>query len=181
MLGEREIGIFTAIAYLMTVGSTVVGALGQSASPRLGQYAAQRNWSSFDGLTRKLVMLGAMLGAMGLAVTVIGGREILGLVYGREYALHSDVLFWLMIAYGLQFAYIFCGTALNAMRVFTVNFPIQLASCLVVIGLCALWIPQYGLLGAAWSMLGANLLECTAYVTMLIVYQKPHVRSGGAS
>lgn len=37
-LGERELGIFSALAYLMIVGTMVVNALGNSASPRLARH-----------------------------------------------------------------------------------------------------------------------------------------------
>src|SRR5437867_2722549 len=42
-LGEAQLGIFTAIAYLIVAGETVVGAMGQSAGPRLARYYAQGN------------------------------------------------------------------------------------------------------------------------------------------
>jgi O-antigen/teichoic acid export membrane protein len=45
-LGDEQLGFFSAIAYLIVAGNTVVGALGQSASPRLARYFAQKNKGS---------------------------------------------------------------------------------------------------------------------------------------
>ena len=43
--GEGMLGLFTAMAYLLVAGNAVVGALGQSASPRLAKYFAARSQS----------------------------------------------------------------------------------------------------------------------------------------
>ncbi len=42
-LGQRDLGIFAAMAYLQVVGTTVISALGQSASPRLAKGLLQKN------------------------------------------------------------------------------------------------------------------------------------------
>ena len=68
--GERELGIFAALAYLMVAGNTVVGALGQSASPRLARYYAEGNGRAFRRLLVKLVGLGAGMGLVGLLVAL---------------------------------------------------------------------------------------------------------------
>src|SRR6516162_9856653 len=44
-LGTRELGIFAALAYPLAAGTTVVGALGQSATPRLARHYADGDWS----------------------------------------------------------------------------------------------------------------------------------------
>ena len=64
--GTRDLGIYAAITYLMVAGTTVVAALGQSASPRLAQYFADGRTASFCGLMWKLVGIGGALGALGV-------------------------------------------------------------------------------------------------------------------
>ncbi len=49
-LGERQLGIFSSIAYLLVAGNIVVSALAQSASPRLAKYYAEGNSSAFRTL-----------------------------------------------------------------------------------------------------------------------------------
>ena len=60
-LGERDLGIFAAMAYVIVAGGTVVRALGQSASPRLARYYAQGNVAAFLKLLAKLLALGGLL------------------------------------------------------------------------------------------------------------------------
>lgn len=160
---ERELGIFAAVGAVALVGGTVVTALGQSASPRLAKHYAAGAWQAFDSLLLRLVGMGAALGAAGVAVTLVAGRQVLTILYRPEYAEQADVLVWMMIAYGLQFAYVFLGTAINAMRRFAVQLPIQAMSCLLLaVGSMAL-IGSYGLVGVAWVLLGANLFEAVAF------------------
>src|SRR5208337_449737 len=52
--GERELGIFAALAYFMVAGNTVVSALGQSASPRLARYYGKGDGRAFCLLLIKL-------------------------------------------------------------------------------------------------------------------------------
>ncbi|PSB50976.1 polysaccharide biosynthesis protein, partial [filamentous cyanobacterium Phorm 6] len=61
-LGERQLGIFAAISYLMVAGNMVVSALAESASPRLAKYYAAGNITAFRTLLFKLVGVGAVLG-----------------------------------------------------------------------------------------------------------------------
>ena len=166
--GERELGIFAAIGYLMVVGSTLVNALAQSASPRLARYYVSRDWGAFDALVLRLISLGAMLGGIGFIITLIGGNQILASLYSPEYAHHTNVLIWLMAAFAMQYSYVFFGTAINAMRDFKVQLPIQGASCLIVLVSCFYFIDRYGLLGAAWAMLAANTFEAVAYTSYFL-------------
>ncbi|NWG21338.1 MAG: lipopolysaccharide biosynthesis protein [Chloroflexi bacterium] len=160
---ERELGMFAAVGAVALVGGTVVTALGQSASPRLAKHYAAGAWQAFDGLLLRLIGMGAALGAAGVAVTLVAGPQLLTLLYRPEYAERADVLVWMMMAYGLQFAYVFLGTAINAMRRFAVQLPVQIVSCLIVAGGSMVLIGPYGLVGVAWALLGANLFEAAAY------------------
>jgi O-antigen/teichoic acid export membrane protein len=97
-LGERQLGIFAAMSYLMVVGQMVVSALAESASPRLAKYYAAGNSTAFRTLLFKLVGVGAALGGAGVLVAVVAGREILTLLYRPEYGQQADVFVWLMVA-----------------------------------------------------------------------------------
>ena len=97
-LGERELGIFAAIAYIMVAGNMVVSALADSASPRLAKYYAAGDGSAFRTLMFKLVGIGALLGGAAILVTLVAGRQILALLYRPEYAQQADIFVWLMVA-----------------------------------------------------------------------------------
>src|SRR6516165_5295620 len=53
-LGTRELGIFAALAYPLAAGTTVISALGSSATPRLARLYADGDYRGFSSLIGKL-------------------------------------------------------------------------------------------------------------------------------
>jgi O-antigen/teichoic acid export membrane protein len=175
-LGSRQLGIFTAMAYLLVTGNTVVSAMGQSASPRLAKYYAGGDAKAFRALLLKLMGIGAALGTAGIFVAVIWGRELLTLLYTSEFAVRIDVFFWLMITATISYISSFLGYGMTAARYFRAQFPLfALVTACTLIG-CYWMIPHSGLLGAAWSMFFAISVQFvgSAYVIVqaLIKLQK---------
>ena len=177
--GERELGIFAAVGYLMFIGNTIINALGQSASPRLARYYSGGDQAAFDALLLRIIGLGGALGAIGVVLAMAAGRQILTILYRPEYARHADVLVWLMAAAGLQYTYVFLGTAVNAMRRFTIQLPIHALSLLVTLLLCLCLVKGHGLKGAAWAMLGTAAFEAAAYA--FLAAQNRQVRQNWTS
>ncbi len=152
-LGERKLGIFAAITYLMVAGDMVVGALGNSAIPRLGQYYATGNIAAFRTLLLKLEGVAAMLGGVAVLVALVAGREILSLFYQPEYAQHTDLLVWVMVAAAIGYLSYFLGGALMAARYLRIQIPIFL-TVTAISALASYWlIPIEGLRGAAIALL----------------------------
>jgi O-antigen/teichoic acid export membrane protein len=150
-LGERELGIFAAVASVAGVGRMVSSALGQSASPRLARLHAAGDLRAFRILLAKLVAFGALLGGTVLLAGVIAGREILTLLYTPEYARRIDVLLWLLAVGGLYYVAGWLGVGLTAARQFKIQVPLT-ASVVGVAALLNWWlVPLDGLRGAAVS------------------------------
>lgn len=160
---ERDLGMFAAIGAVALAGGLLVTALAQSAAPRLALYYASGNWRAFDRLLIRLIGAGTAFGAAGLFGAILFGHDALVLLYGAAYARHTDVLVWMMAACALQSGYVFLGSAINAMRRFTVQLPIQVVSCLIVAGGAMALVRPYGLAGGAMAIAGANLFEAIAY------------------
>jgi O-antigen/teichoic acid export membrane protein len=157
--GDKGLGVFAALAALATAGTTMTSALGQSAAPRLAKYYAVANSRAFRMLLLKLMLIGALLGAAGVLVALVAGRPILSLAYQPEYATQNDVLVWLMVGGGVSYLASFCGYGATAARRFSLQ-PVVFSVCVAsAIGLCALLVPRYGALGAAWALLLAYALQ----------------------
>lgn len=171
-LGVRELGIFAAIAYLMVAGGIVVNALGESASPRLAKYYATGNSIAFRMLLLKLVGIGAMLGGMGVLVTVVAGRMILTLLYQPEYAERLDIFVWLMLAAGIGYIGNFLGYGITATRAFNYFVIPYLIVSAITAEFSQLLIPKYGLVGAAWALCAASLAGCIMPLLILILIHK---------
>lgn len=166
-LGERELGIFAAIAYLQVAGITVVGALGQSASPRLAKYYAAGNGPAFRTLLLKLAGIGVLLGGVGVLVALMAGRELLPLLYRPEYA-EYELLVWLMVAAGISYVASFLGYGMTAARYFRVQMPLFAVVTATTI-LAGLWlIPADGLRGAAIALMIAAVVQAGGSLAVIV-------------
>ncbi|MHB8765320.1 MAG: lipopolysaccharide biosynthesis protein [Deferrisomatales bacterium] len=159
-LGPADLGVFAALAYLMVAGNLVVGALGQSASPRLAQCYARGDARAYTGLLGRLTGLGAALGIAGLILVAVAGRPLLTLLYTPEYADHVGVLLWLTAAAAaVSFAASFLGYGMTAARRFRAQVPLFCAVSAVTAAAAAGLVPRFGLTGAAWAVLAGALVQ----------------------
>lgn len=172
-LGERELGIFAAISYLMVATGIVVSALGQSASPRLAKYYAAGNRTAFRTLLVKLVGIGALLGLAGVLVVIVAGRDILTIMYRSEYAEHADLLVWLMVATAIRDIASFLGYGMSAARYFRIQMPLFVFITTVSAIACFWFIPTMGLRGAVIALLIAAIVEAgITWVVILHILQR---------
>ena len=170
--GERELGIFAALAYLMVVGNTVVGALGQSASPRLAKHHADGNVASFQRLLLRIVWIGLLLGAVGVLVALMAGRHLLCLLYSPEYAEHSKAFALLMTSSGLWYIASMLGYAATARRRIRSQSIALTAVVLVSVVSCRILVPTFGILGAALSSLLASTICAGCYLVLVLSSQE---------
>ncbi len=174
-LGLRALGIFSAIGYLMVAGNTVVGALGQSACPRLAVHYAAGERTAFRLLLLKLAGIAALLGGAGVLIAVLAGPTVLRLVYGPEYAAYNELFVLVMAAAGLGYVASFLGYAVTAARHFGVQTPVFVAVGLVTVAASVLLVPRAGLQGAGWAVLVAMACQLTLLgaVTVVISVRMP--------
>ena len=151
-LGLRALGAFAAVAAFMTVGSTVVNALGQSATPYLARHASGGKPKEFLRLTFSLAGWVFALGVAGVLAAAAIGPTILALVYRREFATYAGLLVGVMGAATLGYVGIALGYAITAARAFDAQVPLF---CLVAASCGAaswLLVPRFGLRGAVAAL-----------------------------
>ena len=153
--GEASVGFFSPINYLVFAGFLVVEALGRSASPRLAQHLVAGERRAFWRLQWRLVAAGVAMGSLGALGAVTLGKLLLTIVYGERYAAHHSVLTWLMVASIASYASGFLGFGFTAARRLAVQIPTNAVTLGVNVALCAILVPRYGILGAAWAACGA--------------------------
>jgi O-antigen/teichoic acid export membrane protein len=171
-LGERELGIFAAMSYLMVVGSMVVSALAESASPRLAKYYAGGNSTAFRTLMLKLVGVGLMLGTAGVFVAVVAGKPILTLLYKPEYAERADLFAWLMVAAGMGYVSSFLGYGMTAARYFQVQMPLFVLVTGSSAIACFWLIPTQGVRGAAIALIIGAIVQ--AVFSLGVIFHALH-------
>jgi O-antigen/teichoic acid export membrane protein len=151
-LGQRELGIFAAIAYIPVAGITFITALGQSALPRLSRYYAEGKRNDFQILLLKMTGIALVIGIIGLIVSIFFGKLLLTVVYRPEYAEQSTVLIWLMLWGGLLYISTFLGYGVGAARYFKTSLGCSFILVAITFVSCIWLIPQYGLTGAAIAL-----------------------------
>ena len=158
-LGERELGIFAALAYLMMAGNTIVFALGDSASPRLARYYASGKIKAFRTLLLKLMGIAFLLGVASISLSLVAGKQILTLVYQPEYGEYADLFVWLMVVAAFNYVSSFLGYAITAARYFRIQIPL-LTLTITTSTLACLWLlPRYGLQGVVIAQILAAFVQ----------------------
>lgn len=152
-LGEAELGFFSAMAYVQVAGTTIVGALGQAASPPLARYHAQGQRGAYVALLGRLLAIAALVGLAGVVVAMTLGRPLLALLYGAEYAARPEVFTWLMVAAAVSYVASILGYGMTAARRFRPQLPLFALTAGVMTAASAVLVPRYELIGAAWALL----------------------------
>jgi O-antigen/teichoic acid export membrane protein len=167
-LGERALGIFSAIAFMFAAGSMAIISLGQSAFTRLARAYAAGNLVEFRSVLGKLLAIGAIFGMCGIIVARVAGREILSVLFRPEYAEHTDLLVTIMVAGAIQYLAALMASAATAARFFKPQIPL-LAMVVVVSGIGSYWlIPSYGLLGAGLAIVASSILLLAGEIILLM-------------
>ncbi len=179
-LGERELGIFAAIAYLMVAANMVVLALGESTSARLAKYYAEGNRVAFRDLLLKLVGIATLIGLSGVLVASVLGKQILTLLYQPEYAKHTNLFVWLMIGSGMNHVSSFLGYGMTSARYFRIQMPLFGIVTSISAVACFWFIPAYGLQGAAIAILISAIIQMgLSVVVILHILHKLRGYTGG--
>jgi O-antigen/teichoic acid export membrane protein len=155
-LDERSLGIFAALAYLMVGGKIVVNALAESSSARMAKYYAEGNSIAFRKLLLKLVGIAALQGGIVILVALVGGKEILTILYKPEYAQYADLFVLLMVAAMIDYISTFLNYAMTAARYLRIQMPLLASVSTISTIACLLLIPVRGLQGAAIALIVAT-------------------------
>jgi O-antigen/teichoic acid export membrane protein len=161
--GTRELGFFAALAYFMIVGGRVVSALGESASPRLARYYSDGDVAGFRRLLGTMLAVGTAVGALGIIVALIFGRDVLRFLYRPEYAEYAHVLVLIMLASTLNHVAVFLQYAMTASRVFTPQPLVVFMSLCVVTAACVPLVSRSGSAGAVVAISLGLVVQVIGY------------------
>jgi O-antigen/teichoic acid export membrane protein len=172
----RELGIFSALAYIPIAGTMIVGAVGQSATPRLALYASQGKSREFRGLSNLLLLIGITLGTCGVLAALAFGRQIVSLIYGREYAQNGQLFLWLMVAAAVGYMASFAGYSLTAARHFQVQMSLFSFITALTLVLCLVMVKAGGSVGAAKALAIVGFVQLAA-IMIILRYMEAHRKS----
>jgi O-antigen/teichoic acid export membrane protein len=173
-LGERDLGIFSAIGFMISVGNMAVVSLGQSAFTRLARSYATGNLAAFGSLLAKLLAFGAMLGVCGMIICKVAGREILTILFRPEYAERADLLPWIMAVGGVLFMAQFLGFGMTAAGYYKSQVVLNFLANLSLFAACYWLVARQGLLGATLAMLIAAIVQLVGSALVLVRSMRMH-------
>jgi O-antigen/teichoic acid export membrane protein len=152
-LGAKELGIFSAMAFLAAAGNLVVTALGQSAFVRLAKLYAAGDKSAFVSMLSKLLGIGALFGGLGVMMAAFAGPQLLTFLYGSMYTSNAELLTLIMMAGAISYLAVLTGVALTSARIFKPQIPLLVVVC-VTCTCASFWlVPSRGLRGAGLAMI----------------------------
>ena len=165
--GARELGLFSAMAYITIAGTTLVAALGQAAIPRMASDLARDDWKAFNRLLLKMLGIAGALGAAGVVGSALVGRRILLVLYGSDYARESELFVWVMVAAAVHYLAVVLGHAITATRAFGRFLLPYVIVTIVTIVSSAVLIPRYGIAGATATLGVTAVAGCLAPLGIL--------------
>ncbi|MGA7240359.1 MAG: hypothetical protein WBY44_32040 [Bryobacteraceae bacterium] len=154
-LGDRELGIYSAMAYATVPMILVSDSLGHSVVPRLARFYAGARLAEYRALLLKMLAVGACLGIAGLTGAQLLGARLLSLFFGSEYAAHSRTFVVLILAAAIYCVACMFTSAITSARRFMIQPPIYVLVAASNAAACAIWVPAAGLAGGATAMVVA--------------------------
>jgi O-antigen/teichoic acid export membrane protein len=158
-LGEKQLGIYSAMAYATVAMILVSDSLGHCAIPRMSRLYSGGRMKEFRALLLRLLALGGGLGFAGLAAAQLMGVRLLTLVYGREYAAHYKIFLLLILATAIHCVACMFTSAITSARCFRVQVPLYVLVTGSNALACARWVPTQGLAGGAAAMAVAAVVH----------------------
>jgi len=169
MLGTEGLGYFASISYLVFVGSKFINSMGNAMLPRLANFYNEDKRREYIKYLLILVGISAIIGVLLVMISYFLGENILYFIYGSEFKEYKNLLILIMI-YGM-FNYISYSLVigLNAMKSFKIQPYLSGIWLLVsLISLCYL-VPDYGLIGAALSLIIYSITRVTTILLVLYI------------
>ncbi|MDW7710746.1 MAG: oligosaccharide flippase family protein [Deferrisomatales bacterium] len=174
-LTMEEVGIFSALAYILMVGARFVLALNYAINSRLSQHFANGAMKSFVNLILKVLGIDLCIGLAIVTASFVLGEHLLRLIYGTVYAEHSDTFVVLMAAGIPMYITASLEHTATALRLIGVQVQILLTGLATITAMCMILIPRFGITGAAWAMLIASLVQVVWYSAAIASKVKPLV------
>lgn len=166
--GVEALGVFSALAYTLTLGNLVVGSIANTLLTRLARHWEKAEICSFLLLIGKASAVLAGMCLAGISVAALFGSQILTILYGRNFSGYGELL--LVVSIGGSLGMI--GTLWGYSLVVARNFGFQLILSIIVFGsvvvLSYILIPSRGIWGACYTILGLGVLRCVASMGNLV-------------
>ncbi len=166
-MGTETLGGFAAVVSLITVGGTLMNAIGQSAMARLARFLHLGDAVAFRKLLLRMTLMAAGLGFLGMATAALLGDIVLRLLYRPEFAGYQGLLVAAMAAGTLSYIAIALGYGVTSARVFDAQLPLFAVSVAVCGVASWVLVPAWGLAGGVVALGAATVPQVGGQIYLL--------------
>lgn len=160
-LGSSILAIYGVISYSIIIFSILISALGQYFLPF---FVENKNIKiNFLKIFYKSQILIISISLVCLLISLFFGNELLGAFYGDKYNNYGFYLFLVFFANIFKASSALIGTAMTALKVYDFQLKFTFISLLVMIVSMPLFIINFGLVGAFYSLVFVNIIEWILY------------------
>jgi len=176
--GEAGAGIASALLYAVIAPNLFLMALGQVSVTGLSRGFCLRQRTTFLRNLRRLLTAAVLLGGVTVGVALLCGGPLLRLIYGPRLELYSRELTLFSAASSLGLLSTAVGYGISSARIFAPQLPMMLSVCAVSALFCWLFIPGWGLRGAAWAQLVSSSWQLALNFALLSHFVLRELKEG---
>ena len=154
------LGYFSAVTYILTIGNLVMNSVSQNFLLMLSRTINNGSYKQF--LKYLYVYITSFSIALGLIIILFAyffGEIFLNLVYGASYGKYVDVLVLMSISMAINFVSWGFDTALMSIRYVKIQPFIALTTAITSAVLGYILILDYGIQGAAYTIIVAQVIQ----------------------
>jgi len=153
ILSVKMVGIFASISYLLTIIDLFMNALSQNIIVNVKNNIENGNFIKLKRFINKGVFIVSLVLVLVLIIPIyFTSKPIINIVYGEMYAEHSDIFNIVAISIIFNFQGWIFDTVLMAFKVYKIQLVTSIITLLISVATSLVMISNYGLLGAAISV-----------------------------
>ncbi len=166
-LGLTTAGIYTAIGFVLQVGTVFATSVSQAMASRLARSFHNGQIENYRRMTMRFAGLMAGIGIVAVLIASVAPRQIVLFAFGSDYAPYSTLFIMLTVALALRLVIAVLQTALIAQRSFRVFATLRVFVAAGIVSGCWLGATLDGLQGVAIAIIVVSLLQASVLVFLL--------------
>ena len=167
-LSTALLGVFVPISYIYSATNNFISAIKQVLIAKLSKLF-YKNMILFHKRIKIFLLYGIILALFFFIITYVFGNVILASLFTKDYSSQKSVLVILMLASGAQYTKSLISSALLIMRKHNIQPYINGIALFINFMIGVFLIPNYGLKGAAFSLLVTNLFSFFIYLIFYLI------------
>lgn len=158
-----QVGIYSGLIYILTIGSLFVNSLSQTFISSLASFYDNHNFERFEKMIWKLNVVGGSAGILIVLIVTLLGDKILILLFNDDFLNYHLELIILSISLAILLGTVFFGTGLSAMKIFEYHLKITLIGLILSSAVGFIFIQRYKVTGAVLTVSFNQVLTSLLY------------------